>query len=748
MPTSSFRRRLACAAFVIVSLSSIVFAVTPAPSRAGHTLEGLVVEAGGATALPGAQVHLVELYRVVSSDDLGRFVLRDVPTGRFTLGVHLAGFASYHAAIDIPSGEVTVELVPARFEDEISVTASPFAVDRLEVAQQVDMVSGDETRREATASLGQALSAVPGVANIPTGEALGTPVIRGLSENRIRVLSDGVPLNHQQWSWRHSPNVEASLARSVEVVRGPASVLYGPDAMGGVINVISPPLLAAHGNDPVVRGEVAAGWGSNADEFTGRAEAGGAFGGVGWNLGLVRRDSGDIETPDGTLDNTDFEQTNGNVAVGYSGAWGTARVRWNHWELDTGFFRPPNFRLKLDDDLFAGDLYIPTRIGDLEFSFGHQTNIRQAFPAPLGGRAAVDLKLVAQSARAGLNHQPIGPFRGRVAVESIGLNNTPRALGRLLPEYTSDGYAVMVFEEGRFLREDDFDRLMVSFGARWDGSDIEVPTDLSRNLPDGFSNDYSAVTGSLGVVYRINRTVSLAGNLGRGWRPPNAFELFANGVHGGVSAVQIGNSNLEEEENLNAELSVRVSTDRFRGYVTGYRTSFDRFIYMADTGEVQDDLPVFEFRQVDATIEGIEASLEGLPADWLRLSATYSLVDTENDETGTPLPQEPAARWLLRASVEGRRLGPLREPFVGIDVHLVNSQEVSGPDEPFGVATDSYELVDLRAGFELPAASVTWGLDLTVRNLFDEAYTDFLYSYKAVALNPGRDVRLVGRLRF
>ncbi len=743
-----FGARAARAALLCASISSTAVAAPPPEADGGHIVQGQVSEAGTARALAGAHVHLVELNRLVSTGADGRFVLRNVPKGIFTVGVHLSGYSSHHGAVEVPGGDITVELAPARFEDEVTVTASPFAVDRLEVAQQVDVVSGDQVRREATASLGQALSSVPGVTNIPTGEGLGTPVIRGLSESRIRVLNDGVPLNHQQFSWRHSPNVEASLARTVEVVRGPASVLYGPDAMGGVINVLQPPLLVSHGDDPVVRGEVAAGWGSNADERTGRAEAEGAVGGFGWSIGLVHRDSGDLETPDRTLENTDFEQTNGNAAVGLSGSWGTARLRWNHWEIDTGFYRPPGFRLGLEDDLVAGDLYLPTRAGDLEVTVGHQTNIRKAFPAPLGGRAAVDLKLVTESLRVGLHHRPIGPFRGRVAVEHVGLENTPRALGALLPEYASDGYAVMLFEEGRFLRDGELDRLIVSFGARWDGSDLEVPPDPGRDLPDGFSNDYRAVTGSVGVVYRLNPTVSLAGNLGRGWRPPNAFELFANGVHNGVSAFQVGNPDLEEESNLNAELSVRVATDHLRGYVTGYRTSFDRFISIADTGEIRDGLPVFEYRQADAIIRGIEASLEGLATRWLRLVATYSLVDSENEDTGDPLPQEPASRWLLRAVVEGGALGRLRSSFVGVDVHLVGSQEVSGPDEPFGVATDGYTLVDLRAGFELPAAGVTWGLDLTIRNLLDESYTDFLYSYKAFAENPGRDVRLVGRLRF
>ncbi|MBK8597907.1 MAG: TonB-dependent receptor [Holophagales bacterium] len=742
------RLRAACLAILLVPSASFGLAAPPPASEKGLVVRGTVTEAEGGAAVPGAEVFLVELDRVAATDVEGRFVFTAVPAGTFTVSVRLSGFALHNVPIVVPGGELLVKLKPARFAGEVTVTASPFALDRLEVAQQVDSVKGEDLSRQSTASLGQALAEIPGVTNIPTGEALGTPVIRGLSEHRIRVLNGDVPVNHQQFSWRHSPSVEASLAHTVEVVRGPASVLYGPDAMGGVINIIPRPLLGASGGSPVVHGEVAGGWGSNADEFTGRAEVEGALGAFGWNAGVVRRDSGDLETPAKTLENTDFEQTNGNVAVGLSGSWGMARVRWAHWEVDTGFYRPVGFRLGLDDDLFVADTFLPTSIGDLEISAGRQTNIRQSFPAALAGMPEVDLKLVTQSVRAGLRHRSLGPFRGRVAVEYLGLDNDPREGVKLVPEYDSQGWAAMLFEEGRFLRAGDLERLIVSFGARWDSSDLDVPMPPGAAPGVGFSRTYGHFTGSLGVVYRASGTVSFAGSLGRGWRPPNAFELFAKGTHNGVAAFQIGNPNLEEESNVAAELSARVNTERVRGYVTAYRNSFDRFIYLADTGTFQGPLPVFEHRQADATIEGLEAALEGAVTRWLRLGATYTYVDTENRETGRPMPQEPAARWLLRAIVEGSKLGPFQAPFAGVDVHLVGSQEVSGRDEPLGTPTASYTLVDLRAGFELRLQSLTLGLDLTIRNLLDEAYTDFLYSYKNVAQNPGRDVRLVTRLRF
>ncbi len=737
-----------CAFQGLIGFPSIGHAADPEAIK-GQTIEGVVIEVDSKIPLPGAQVLLVEPGRAVVTNSEGRFVFSGIAATDLTLCVHLSGYSSFHQKL--AQGRVlTIELQPAQFEDEISVTGSPFAVNPLEVSQQVDIVDGAEVKREATASLGEALQGIAGVDTISTGAALGTPVIRGLSENRVRILNDGIGLNHQQFSWRHSPNVEAGLARNIEVVRGPASVLYGPDAMAGVINVIQAPLMVASPGELALAAEVAAGWGTNADEFTGRAEAEGAFGKLGWNVGLVRRESGDFETPDGPLENTDFEQTNGNVTVGFSGSWGTGRIRWSHWELDTGFYRPRDFRLTLDDDLFAGDVYLPTALGDVEILVGRQTNTRKAYPVQLGGMPSVDLRLVTETIRVGLHHSPIGRFRGRLAVESLSMDNTPRALGKLVPAYTSDVVALMLFEEGRFFgsEEKGIDRLILSFGARWDGSKLRVPADAIDDFPQGFREDYSSVTGSLGAVWRLNEVLSVAANIGKGWRPPNAFELFADGIHNGVAAVQIGNPNLVEESNLNREISLRLATSILRGSVTTYRTDYDDFIYIGDTGEFLGGLPIFDYRQADATIEGVELAIDVSVGSFLRLGATYAWIKTENLETGAHLPQQPANRWTVHARAEKTVWGSLKESFIGLEARFVGSQEVSGPDEPFGVATESYTVVDLRAGFEVPAGGVTWGLDLTVRNLLNEAYTDFLYSYKAVAQNPSRDVRMVGRVRF
>ena len=726
------------------------------PQKVKSCLQGRVTDQESGEPLVGADAHLVELQRVVHTDRNGRFRFTNLPRGHFTLGVHLHGYSSFHGVVSVPfTGEREIRLsANTRYEEKITVTAAPWATNLLDTPQQVDVVDADASKKEGMASLGDALKKLPGVDSVGTGDALGTPVIRGLSENRIRVLHDGMPLNNQQFSSRHSPNVEPMFAQRIEVVRGPMSVLYGPDAMGGVINVVQAPMPTAHDCEATFHGEVGTGYGSNAGAWSTHAEAEGAAGGFGWRVGAVRRDAGDAKTPDETLEGTDFEQFNGLAAIGYSGSWGHARLRWHHWEDDVGFYRPADFRLDLEDDVVVGDLYIPTAAGDVELLLGHQNNIRRAFPAALEGLPAVDLKLETTTFCTALKHRPLGRMRGRIAVEYVGMQNTPRALRALLPDYESDALAVMFHEEARFLEETDsgYDRLVVSAGGRWDTSGLTVPPDETRDLPRGYENDWQSFTGSAGAVLRLAASFSLAANVGRGWRPPNTFELFADGIHGGISAIQVGNPDLVEETNLNVDLSARYQSSRFRAVLTGFRNDFDDFIYLSDTGDVEGtpdgELPVFEYRQADALIDGVELQVEGAPLHWLDLGASYARIDSENRTTGTSLPQMPPNRLLLFVRLHADRAGRLAAPYCGAEAEISGVGDVSGPDEPFGTPTDSYTIFNIRTGFTVPVRSGVWGMDLSVRNLLDTEYTDFLYSYKAWAPNPGRNISLSLRFIF
>jgi iron complex outermembrane receptor protein/hemoglobin/transferrin/lactoferrin receptor protein len=323
----------------------------------------------------------------------------------------------------------------------------------------------------------------------------------------------------------------------------------------------------------------------------------------------------------------------------------------------------------------------------------------------------------------------------------------------LLPDYLTHTFAVMVFEEARLGSGGGEDpRVIVNGGLRLDGQHLQVFPDARRGLPDGVGRSYRALSGSAGLVVRLGDACRLAGTVGRGWRPPNPFELFANGVHGGVSAVQIGNPALGKEAAASADVSLRWDAPALRASVTAYRNRIDHFIYLADTGTFADvsegHLPVFTFRQTGAVLRGVEVETESAPARWLRLTAGASHVVTENRETGGRLPQTPADRADVSLQVRGDRLGRLLDPGAALEAVLVGRGRVSGADEPFGTPTSPYALLNGHAGAGWPVGVALLRVDVAIRNLLDRRYTDFLWTYKPWAPSPGRDVRVLARVTF
>jgi outer membrane receptor protein involved in Fe transport len=758
---------------MVISILMVLLPVLGAESPP-QELKGKIVAEGSGEAVGGAEVTIVELGRTATAGQDGAFRFVNVPAGDFTLDVSAAGYSRILRSVRLPAGgSLAISLLPDQYSrTEITVTAAPWAVDPLQTSESIGQVDQQRIKREGDNSVGEALEHLPGLANIGTGDALGTPVIRGTSGNRVRILNDGVPLNHQQWSFRHSPNIEPSMAERVEVVRGPATVMWGPDALGGVVNIVQPPLPSAVEGRGVFQGEAGVGYFGNNEQAQGDLVLEGASGAFGWRIGAVRRDAGDMQTPDGRLPNTDYEQTNGTVSAGLTGSWGSARVRWDHWEDDVGFYFPagdPNegFRLRLEDETYSAKLVFPTTAGEVNLLLARQENSRKAFPpsAPVFPDPAVNLEEVTTTLRSGFTHRKVGAWKGNFEAEFRGIKNDVLGPVPLVPNYDDKGYSLMAYEEGSFLpaKEGAYERLIVSFGARWDSSTLEVPVG-EENVPLGFDGKYDSLTGSLGVVYRLTEQFSLAANVGRGWRPPNAFELFARGDHTGVGAFQLGNPDLKEESAVSAELSARYRSQRWRAIVTGFRSAFKDYIYLAELAEdeIPPDItvrPVFFYQQADAVIDGLEVSVDAVPVEQLQLGLTYTTIGTKNDETGARLPQAPTDSLSFSVRGTARELGPLLSPFVELESLWVGDGVPCGKDEvyfsrPFGAGTDSYGLLNLRAGFQFLVAGNALGVNLTVRNLLDKSYTDFLYPYKGLGykgrpvLNPGRDVRLTVRFRF
>jgi len=689
--------------------------------------------------------------------------------------------------------------------EEIVVSASPVQRESFTVPASVDVISGENKLRMQETSLGETLDALAGVTTIQTGSQTGKPVIRGLSGNRIRVLSNGIGLDFQQFGVRHAPNLDPYVAERIEVVRGASSILYGSDAIGGAVNVISADPPSTGRGETLFEGRATGEISTAFEQQTLALELDAAAGPWGITGTAVYRDSDKLKVPDGptaleTGDPSDplatggvpfsgFEQANGDVAVGYTGDWGLVALRWEGWRNEQNFpipvppagaedsFSVGGLGQDLENDIVQLSADVNLGGGNtLEPSFTWVRNLRVSGfgppdPVPVSelgpGGTAIDVRRDSLIGKNLLKHgQLFGLLSGQVGVEVRYSTQSSRGPVALSPGGTVENYAVFLFEEMAF------GPLTLNIGGRLDRREIEAdPAETfdDSGLP-GFSDDprvpddpalleqdYTVANGSFGASYQFTDNLVLAANVASSFRAPTLFDLFVNGVHGGVAAVQLGEPRLEEERALSTDLALRYRSPRLDFTATVYRNDVSDFIFPAGTGETDaaSGLPVFQIMQDDAEIYGANIEATWRPVAWLDISATYEEVESSLSAAGTSVPLTPADKLSGEVRLHRESLGPLEQPYFTVSVRHADDKasagliepfgQFDGPPPPFGTAsTDSYTVVGLATGWRFDQLR----LGLSVDNLFDEEHRDFLDTLKNITLGPGRDIQLSLSLDF
>jgi len=713
-----------------------------------HKVCGRIIQTGTKNPVAGILVELIELNRSAVSDSRGFFCFASVPAGKFTLMPNSPRFLPDRFAIAVPSAaeiQLSIRLLPI-VSETVTVTATPWVADPLDTAQSTVAVTADDIQTRSGLSLGEAVKDLPGVRNISTGDAGGVPVIRGQANERVRVLSNGMFHDYFQFSRRHMPNIEPYEADHIEIVSGPASVLYGPQANSGVVNIVSAPLPFPVDDQPNFSGRTMLAYaGINQAEIF-HAQIEGGQGGFAGRAALARRATGNMGTPAGDLPNTDYVQQSASLETGYQFANDiVTRFFYRHWENELGFYIPlqSNFRLGLRNDIGGATITIPMAWGKWDLDANLSQNVRRAFPLGRSQGAKVDLELDTQLYRLSFQHNPLGPLRqGVIRLEHSRQSNETFGPVKLLPAYDASAWSLMVFEEARFVRKKAFDRWVFNAGLRFDHRALSVPADPGMNIAQDLSRTYRAWTGAAGLVYRFNHFLSSGVTVSRGWRNPSEFELFANGPHDGVQLFEKGNPDLQEETNLNTEFTIRLDHERVRGRVALFRNVFSNYIYLRLTGETIDGLPVSTFDQCAAVIKGIEGHLDVDLTRYLTLKIQGETLHTQNDKTGMRLPFTPPDRAAFSIFLHDFLANHELIPFAEFRSTWTGKGRIAGPDEPFPLETESVVLFDLGAGVKKQLKSCLLRFDLWIGNLANKSYKDFLDTYKQYAQSAGRNIRL------
>jgi len=743
------------------------------------TITGAVKDSSG-NAAANVKVAIPTLGIGTKTDASGVYKIENVPSGSYAVKFTQEDSTAETKKADVNADtvlDVALSAAPLSLAP-ITISAAPKPRSTLTTPASVSVVEGKELQKEQSQSVITAIQDQPGVNMISEGPTVVKPEIRGLNSEDIVVVQDGVRSESLQWGSEHAPEVDSLSASRIEVLRGPNSLMYGSDALGGVISINHPDLPNAKMGDSPLSGSIVADAHSVNQSIGESVMLQGAQNDWGWRANISQRQSGNYNNPlQGEVPNTGENELSGDGAAGVREDWGALSFDFGHFYKRVELQNPSNpWPATMDDDeyqvlnhdhgvikaTYNTDLH---GVETLDSTMGYDRADRSEYDHQSDQNADGDLvndstttphlhwleTSYTEELKAHLD--PMGAFQGTLGLSGLLRDEQAMGVTHLTPSYHENNLGEYLFEEASS------GKLDVSFGARADQSHYQVAQDDMIGIdPDINLNDphpvaaqtlnYSAVSGALGGVYHVSEPFAVAVNIGRGFRNPTPFELFAYGEHEGTHQFLIGNPGLSPETSLNTDLSLRWSSDKVKGEGGVFRNSIHDYIYSTYT-DLPDPsgqgLPVVQSAQTDATLWGADYVVTYAPEKWLTLKSVGNLVRGENTSSDSTLPSHwlphvPADNVLFGARVQQKRMGALYNPYIGADVKFTAAQNRVGPEE---IPSSAYTLVNLKLGAELPAFNERLSIDAGVDNLFNKGYIDFNSILKEYGIeDPGRNIHV------
>lgn len=715
---------------------------------------GHVIDAKTGEHLPFVNLLIKGTRIGTFTDASGHYLLTNLPEGRHVLQVQSIGYAPAEVAIEAiakTTREVDIKLSPTSINiSEIVLTASPTASG---FRYQPDAVfMGEQIQRRAEPSFGEMLNGQPGVAMRSFGSAPARPVIRGMDGDRILVLENGERMGDiSETSADHSISLDPLVASRVEVIRGPASLLYGSSALGGVINLMTTdiPDQWDEGVSGVVSGQAATM--NNMGAGFGRLTYGGdrnAF-----SARMAMRQSGDITTPEGRIPNTAMKNYDG--ALG----WGMQRDRINgglSFSLsDQAFGIPESIDIPEENvEIRAQRMALQGRLGGkLAGSWFDQAQLRfnatrfqqqeVQITRPEGGLShettGLEYNQNAFSSTLTLQHKPTGIFdRGALGFSFNGQKLNISGIDAYTPGEQRVTLATFTFQEIPLSYT-----TRMQFGVRLDfqnstalKNEVFPNADLTRN-----AFNYS---GSIGLNVRPFEGLEIGGQIARSHRNPMIEELFAEGVHLGAGVYEMGNPELKDEIGHGADMFINYRKGNFDIEVTGFVNEFSNYIILQPSGTVHEPTgyPIFTYAEGESVLFGSEISLGWQLAKRVRLQSGTDWVRGIRRIGGGPdenLPFIPPFRFNNEIEYDFTR------GWLGAGYMAVSRQGKVAPGEE---VTDGYTLLNLQAGYRINSLGRHVFI-LKVQNALDTKYRDHLSRIEdRNFVMPGRNLNLTYRWFF
>ena len=737
-------------------------------SYSQNNLTGKITDPNGEPII-GADIYTPKFHKGTTTNNDGNYILKNLPDGQIEIVFSSLGYKSAVRTLvfDKESTELNIILEESVFDMDEIIISTPYNKLQSENVMKVEHRTMAQLKRHGAATLIQGLENIAGVSQVSTGISIGKPVIRGLSGNRVLVYTQGVRLENQQYGAEHGLGLNDTGVESVEVIKGPASLLYGSDALGGVL-YLNPIRFA---NPNTIEAKIDQKYFTNtlgtqsAFLFKSSAEH------VKFLTTASYSSHRDYEIPDGhRVTNSRFNEFDMNAGFGFDLKNFTSQIRFNYNLANIGIpegieEQSTNVSValpyqKIENYIVSSHNHLHFRNSKLDLTVGYVANNRREFEDEHGHededgheeethqedemhelQPALHMKLKTLSYDLKYHFPKFKKMETILGVQGLTQSNTNFGEELLIPDAKVNDIGILATVSVPL------NMLILQGGVRYDTRKIKTESHHSdEHLEEehdhsfeAIDKSYSSFTASLGLKSTLFKVIESRLNFATGYRAPNLAELTSNGIHHGTNRFEQGNSELDNEKNYQFDLALEFASKHIEFFANGFYNRINNYIFISPSGEIIDDADVFSYLQNDAKLYGGEFGfhLHPHPLDWLHFESSFEMVIGKQDNDDY-LPLIPANSFHNTLRAEYSANSWLSSGYTSLKlVSVFNQNKVS----PFESPSDSYHLVHMSVGGDLKIKKTKFNLSFSINNLLNQEYISHLSRFKRDGIqNIGRTI--------
>ncbi|MCL6295939.1 TonB-dependent receptor [Jejuia spongiicola] len=734
----------------------LLIAVTSLYSQ--NTIKGTVIDADTKQGLALVNIYLTDIEKGTYTNEQGFFSIENLPSGTYNIVVSIIGYGTKSLDVTIPiKDNISISLSPSAIEMEDIIISTPFHKLQSDNVMKVERKTIKDLKSSGSVTLADGITNIAGVESITTGLGIGKPVIRGLSSNRVLVYTQGVRLENQQFGAEHGLGISNSGIESVEVIKGPASLLYGSDALGGIL-YLNPERFA---NSNSSSGDLSATYYSNTQGFSTNAGYKSSVNNFKFLFRGNLTEHSDYNTKSYRVTNTRFREQDFKAGIGYQNNAFKTDFRYNVNNSKLGIPEEIGEQSKnktpllpfqnITNHVFSSKTSMFFNGSKLDVNLGYIYNDRKEFEEHHDHdedehedeehedeehedeheedeilEAALHMKLKTFNYDVKYSLPKLGKFETIVGIQGMNQINSNYGEEQLIPDATTNDFGILATSHIHFEKVD------IQLGARYDNRNIDVLNGINRTF-----NSYN---GAFGIKKSITQNITARINLATGFRAPNLSELTSDGTHEGTNRYEIGNNDLKSEQNFQTDIALEFKNEHFEVFANGFYNNINNYIFLSPDGNIIDNTPVYLYLQSDAKLYGGEFGLHlhPHPLDWLHFESSFETV-TGKQKNDDYLPLIPANSIsnIIRVEFDndwikkGYAFAKLKSTF--------KQNNISA----FETNTQGYNLLSAGIGGSFSVFNNELSIALSGNNLTNKSYINHLSRLKPDGIfNMGRNINL------